>query len=75
MLSYTVQKFNPNRSKVHHSEIPNEVDRKFNNRELYKVIVSDLTYLSVGNKWNDVCTIVNLHNQEILASASGPQKC
>ena len=72
--SYTVQKFRPERSKVNKAKIANEVDRKFNNRELHEVIVSDLTYVKVGNKWNYVCTIVDLYNREILASACGPYK-
>ncbi len=72
--SYTVQKFKPEVTDVNKATIPNEVARDFNNRDLHEVIVSDLTYVRVGNKWNYVCTIVDLYNREILASSCGPEK-
>ena len=46
--TYTVQKFKPERDAVNKSDVKNEVDRDFDNREKYEVIVSDLTYVKVG---------------------------
>lgn len=71
---YTVQKYKPAKTSVNQSKDENKVNREFNDRKPNEVIVSDLTYVRVGNKWNYVCTIVDLHNREILASACGPEK-
>lgn len=72
--SYTVQKFIPEKTVVNQDPIPNKIARDFDNRDLHEVIVSDLTYVKVGNKWNYVCTIIDLYNREILASSCGPEK-
>ncbi len=52
----------------------NIVDRNFDDREQLEVIVSDLTYVQVGGKWNYVCNILDLHNREIIGSAAGANK-
>lgn len=58
------------------SEVPieNKLDREFNNRNPLEAIVSDLTYVRVGNRWNYVCTIMDLHNREIIGYSTGPNK-
>ena len=72
--TYTVQQFKPEKTTVNKSGIINEVDRDFDNREKYEVIVSDLTYVKVGMRWCYVCSIVDLHNREIIATSCGPRK-
>ena len=52
----------------------NVVDRKFDNRKVLEVVVSDLTYVRVNGKWNYVCLITDLHNREILGYSAGPNK-
>lgn len=37
-------------------------------------IVSDLTYVRVGGKWNYVCLLVDLHNREIVGHAASGRK-
>ena len=37
-------------------------------------IVSDLTYVRVGGKWNYVCLLVDLHNREIVGHAASGGK-
>ena len=36
--------------------------------------MSDLTYVMVGNKWNYVCTLVDLSNREVIGYSAGPNK-
>lgn len=36
--------------------------------------MSDLTYVRVGKHWNYVCTIMDLHNREIIGYSVGPHK-
>lgn len=37
-------------------------------------MVSDLTYVRVKDKWNDICLILNLHNREIVGYSAGVHK-
>ena len=32
----------------------------------YEVVVSDLTYVRVGNAWNYICILLDLYNREIV---------
>ena len=38
------------------------------------VVVSDLTYVRVHQKWHYVCVFVNLFNREIVGFSTGPNK-
>lgn len=72
--SYTVAKYKVYKTKVNNDVVTNHVDRKFNNRGAYEVIVSDLTYVRVGSKWNYICTLIDLYNREIVGYSCGPYK-
>jgi len=37
-------------------------------------VVSDLTYVRVGQKWQYVCILLDLHNREIIGYSSGAHK-
>ena len=37
-------------------------------------MVSDLTYVRVGQKWQYVCILLDLHNREIIGYSSGTHK-
>lgn len=50
------------------------VDRKFDDRDRLEVAVSDLTYVRVGNRWNYVCTLLDLANKEVIGYFAGPNK-
>ena len=52
----------------------NIVNRDFDDRTDLEVIVSDLTYVRVGNKWHYICLIINLYNRMIVGFSSGPDK-
>ena len=72
--SYTVAKYKVYKTQVNKDIVSNHVDREFNDRKVYEVIVSDLTYVRVGINWNYICTIVDLHNREIVGYSCGPNK-
>ena len=55
-------------------KIANEVDRKFNGRKYLEVVISDLTYVRVRNKWCYVCLIIDLFNREIIGYSAGRKK-
>ena len=72
--NYTVAQYKVHKSTCNQADTPNIVDRDFDNREKLEVIVSDLTYVRVGCKWNYVCNLIDLHNREIIGSAAGEKK-
>ena len=47
---------------------------EFDNREELEVVVSDLTYVRVGQKWHYICVLIDLFNREIIGQSSGPNK-
>ena len=50
--AYTIKKYKPNKDKVNNEVKPNLLERHFNEKAPYEVVVSDLTYVRVGNDWN-----------------------
>ena len=47
---------------------PNIVDRQFDDRKQYEVIVSDTTYIDISNKWHYLCPMLDLSRRAILGS-------
>ena len=72
--NYTIKQFKIHNSNVNDDNIPNIVDRKFNNRDLLEVVISDLTYVRVFNKWCYVCLIIDLFNREIIGYSASRHK-
>jgi transposase InsO family protein len=52
----------------------NELKREFQQEEPKKVVVSDLTYVRVQNKWHYICIFVDLFNREIIGFSTGSYK-
>ena len=71
---YTNKKYRPYKSKVNESTTTNAVNREFDDRQQFEVVVSDLTYVRVGHTWNYICTIIDLHNREIVGYSCGQKK-
>jgi len=71
---YTVAQFKPRRTSVNESEVGNILNREFNQDKELKVVVSDLTYVRVGQKWHYICVLVDLYNREIIGYSAGPEK-
>ncbi|MED4717883.1 IS3 family transposase [Bacillus badius] len=72
--SYTVSQFKPQKAPCNESAQANELKREFQQTEAKKVVVSDLTYVRVKNKWHYVCIFVDLFNREIIGFSTGPNK-
>ena len=71
---YTLKNYKHAKSAVNNDEISNILDRNFNREDTLDVIVSDLTYVRVGSKWNYICTIIDLYNREIIGFSVGKNK-
>ena len=72
--AYTIKKYRPNKDKVNNEVQPNLLDRQFGEKAPYEVVVSDLTYVRVGNNWNYICILLDLHNREIVGYSCGKNK-
>jgi putative transposase len=72
--SYTVAQFKPHSTACNESNQKNELNREFNQEEELTVVVSDLTYVRVNQKWHYVCVFVDLFNREIIGCSTGPNK-
>lgn len=71
---YTVAQFKPHVDKCNESKVENLVKRKFDDRPQYNVVVSDLTYVRVGNIWHYICVLIDLFNREIIGYSAGKNK-
>lgn len=72
--NYTIKQFKVHKCSCNNDNIKNVVNRQFNKRENLEVVVSDLTYVRVRNKWHYICILVNLFNREIIGYSAGPNK-
>jgi len=72
--NYTVAQYKPRVDKCNESKIANELNREFHTESPYSVVVSDLTYVRVKNRWNYICLLVDLFNREIIGYSAGPYK-
>jgi len=72
--AYTRKKYKYRTQKSNESLTPNLLDRQFNGQERLAAVVSDLTYVRVGQKWQYVCILLDLHNREIIGYSSGTHK-
>jgi len=71
---YTVAQYKPTKSTCNESEVGNVLNREFKQDQELKVVVSDLTYVRVNQKWHYICLLVDLYNREIIGHSAGPQK-
>ncbi|AIM16732.1 transposase [Bacillus sp. X1(2014)] len=71
---YTVAQFKPHVDKCNESKAKNELNREFNQQNELSVVVSDLTYVRVENRWHYICLFVDLYNREIIGHSAGPHK-
>ena len=72
--AYSISKFKVHKGKTNESEIPNKLNRQFNEHPEYAAVVSDLTYVRVNYKWNYICLLVDLFNREIIGYSAGVHK-
>jgi len=72
--AYTHKKYKCHSKKCNETNVPNLLDRQFDGHAPLAAVVSDLTYVRVGQKWQYVCILLDLHNREIIGYSSGPHK-
>ena len=72
--NYTLRGKKKRKNAVNNDEIANVVEREFDNRKKYEVVVSDLTYVRICGKWHYLCLLLDLCGRKILGSAIGNQK-
>ena len=72
--AYTRKKYKPCAAKTDEAEAPNVLDREFDGHPPHTHIVSDPSYVRVGNKWNYVCLLIDLYNREIVGHAASGRK-
>lgn len=72
--SYARPSFKPQPSKANDAPVANLIDRRFDGYAPRTHVVSDLTYVRVGGRWNYVCLLVDLYNREIVGHAAGEHK-
>ncbi len=71
---YTIAQFKPHKTGCNESPVGNTLNRQFHQEKELKVVVSDLTYVRVQQKWHYICVLVDLYNREIIGYSSGPNK-
>ncbi|WP_416150693.1 IS3 family transposase [Salipaludibacillus sp. HK11] len=71
---YTVAQYKPRKTTCNESKTGNVLNREFEQDQELKVIVSDLTYVRVQQKWHYICVLVDLYNREIIGYSAGSHK-
>lgn len=71
---YTILQYKPISRKCNETKTANIVNRECNQDVRLRVVVSDLTYVRVGNKWHYICVLIDLYNREIIGFSSGKRK-
>ncbi|MCM1008209.1 MAG: DDE-type integrase/transposase/recombinase [Ruminococcus flavefaciens] len=72
--NYTIKQFKVHKTSYNEEKIENKVDRKFNDREQLEVVISDLTYLRVRDKWCYICILIDLFYREIIGYSAGTHR-
>lgn len=71
---YTMKSYKVHKDQTNHENIPDLVNRKFAGRKRYEVVVSDFTYVRVGNQWHYICILLDLYNREIIGYSCSKHK-
>lgn len=69
--TYTRKSYRPQKGKTNESLVSNTLDRKYDGRKPYEVVVSDLTYVQVRFIWYYICILIDLFNREIIGYSIG----
>lgn len=72
--NYTIKQFKVHKTSCNEEKINNKVERKFNDREQLEVVISDLTYVRVRDRWCYICILLDLFNREIIGYSAGAHK-
>ncbi len=69
--TYTIAQYKPHKTSCNEAKTTNVLDRKFDQSETKRFVVSDLTYVAVRNKWHYICVLIDLFNREIIGYSAG----
>lgn len=72
--NYTVAQFKPNKSYSNEALVKNELQRDFIQESELAVVISDLTYVRVSERWHYVCLFIDIFNREIIGHSVGENK-
>ena len=71
---YTQASYKPMSTQPNEESVRNVLNREFQVDKEMSVLVSDLTYVKVGNRWNYICFLIDLYNREIVGYSVGEKK-
>ena len=71
---YVKKKYKIYSDKSNESKVEDLVKQRFNGRKPLEVVVSDLTYVQVGNSWNYICILQDLSCREIIGYSVAANK-
>lgn len=71
---YTQASYKPMCTRPNEESVRNVLNREFQVDKEMSVLVSDLTYVKVGNRWNYICFLIDLYNREIVGYSVGEKK-
>lgn len=71
---YAKASYKPITTRPNEEAVQNVLNREFDVAKAMSVLVSDLTYVRVGSRWNYVCFLIDLFNREIVGWGVGAQK-
>ncbi len=72
--NYTKASYHNYYRHTNQASTPNLLDRNFKRQTKLDIVVSDLTFVRVGQNWHYVCLIVDLWNREIISWSAGRRK-
>lgn len=72
--AYTRKKYRPHQTKGNESSVPNLLARNFDGHAPGACVVSDLTYVRVGDRWSYICLLLDLGAREIIGYSAGRRK-
>ena len=68
---YTKAKYRHHPTRKNEERVRNVLNREFSHRKPLEVIVSDLTYVRINQRWAYVCAITDLFNREVIGYSCG----
>ncbi|WP_392562163.1 IS3 family transposase [Orbus sturtevantii] len=71
---YTVKRYKAHYKEVNEATTANHLQREFDAGDKRQVIVADLTYIRVNQRWNYLCVLLNLSNRQISGYSVGKHK-
>jgi len=72
--NYTIRNKKKRKAVPNNDDIPNILNREFNEKSAFEVVVSDLTYVKIAGKWRYLCLLLDLCGRKIVGSAAGNQR-